>query len=301
MAEFSIQDAAFTGFGVVRAHPKALGYWALYALGLAVIFAVIIVGMMGPDFTKLTAVSASSTKDPAEILALFARLAPGYLVMMIAGVVSNSVLGAAMLRAVLQPADDRFGFLRLGADEMRQLGLGLLTFAVFMGVYFGLAIALGIVLGIIAAVAKATPAAGVFLIIAGVGGAMLFLAVRLSLAPALTFDRGRIDLWGSWALTRGRFWPLLGTYLLTSALIFVVYVLSLLVIFAIGAVATGGNPMAVRPDMTSLQSYFTPWRLAQTVLTAGVSALVWPVLFTPPAAIYRSLTVGGASAADVFS
>jgi hypothetical protein len=41
--------------------------------------------------------------------------------------------------------------------------------------------------------------------------------------------------------------------------------------------------------------------IVRTVLTAVVSALVWPLMFTPPATIYRSLAPGGATVAAEFS
>jgi hypothetical protein len=257
---------------------------------------------MGPDLARLQAVNAQGAKDPTQALALMGRLLPAYGLVLAVGLVFNSILGAAMIRSVLRPADDRFGFMRLGADEIRQMALAGLTFLVFMGAYIAMVFALvilGIVVGLIARLAGGLI---VFLGVIGVIGALALLGVRLSLAPALTFDTGRIDLFGSWALTRGRFWPLFGTYLLAFAMIVIVYLLGLLVILALAAVMTGGNPLTsmMRPDTRSLVAYFTPARLAQTALTACVTALVWPVALTPPTAIYRSLAPAGAAAADVF-
>jgi hypothetical protein len=236
-------------------------------------------------------------------MALFGRLLPGYAVFLAIGIASNAVFGAAMMRAVLRPSDDRFGYLRLGADELRQLLLGLLILAVFLGAYLGLAILMGIVGGILAVVVKTAPAALVGVTIVVLFGGMTALAVRLSLAAPLTFDTARIDLAGAWRLSRGRFWPLFGTYVFTFALVVVVYLLSLLVIFALGTVMRGGDPAAAMasPDATSLKAYFAPARLAESVLMAGVSALVWPVMFTPPAAVYRSLTMSGTAAARPFA
>jgi hypothetical protein len=302
MAEFSIQDVAFTGFGVVRQHPKALFAWWLFALAFSMLLGAAFVGLAGPDFVKLIAISGQPTTAPAQFMALMGRLAPAYLIFVVLALVSNAFLSAAMIRAVLRPRDDRFGYLRLGADELRQLGLLLLTFLVFMGVYFGVAIVVGIVAGLLVAVTRAAPNVLVIVLLIGVAAVMLVLAVRLSLAAALTFDTGRINLFGSWSLTRGKFWPLFGTYLLVFALVAVVYLLSLLLIFAVGAILTGGDPTAAwgMSGMGSLKDYFSPARLAQTVLNAGVSALIWPLIFTPPAAIYRALSPT-AAAGDAFA
>jgi hypothetical protein len=64
---------------------------------------------------------------------------------------------------------------------------------------------------------------------------------------------------------------------------------------AVVAVTTGGNlPAAFAPsDLRSLGAYFTIAQLLQLVLGAGVSALLWPVILTPPAAILRQITVVG--------
>ena len=300
MSEFSIQDAAFTGFGVVRDHPRALAAWALYALAVSLIFGPIVFGTYGPDFVKLLNMGWRQ-ESLADTLALFRRLAPAFALEIAIGLVSNAILGAAFIRSVLRPGDDRFGFLRLGVDEARQLGLGILTFLVFCGAYLGLAVAVTLFAVILATLAPATaPLLGVLLVLV-VGAGMGSLAVRLSLAPALTFDHGRIELFESWRLTRGRFWPLAGTYLLTAALFAVVYLLCELVISGIGAVLTLGGSLEAPADPRSLAAWFTPRRLLETVLGAGVSALVWPVLLTPPTAVYRALASSRASAADAFS
>jgi hypothetical protein len=210
---------------------------------------------------------------------------------MAVALVANAFLAAAMVRAVLRPLDDRFGYLRLGADELRQLGLFCLALLVMLGVYIGV-ILVTVVVGVLLVAAKAAPASVAVVAIALWLFALVFVGIRLSLAPALTFDTRRINLFGSWAMTRGRFWSLLGAYLLAFALVLVVYLLSFMLIFAVGALLNGGDPLGGmwKTDMTSLTAYFAPARLIETALSAGVSALVYPVLFTPPVAIYRALS-----------
>lgn len=295
MAEFSIQAAALTGFRVVREHPAALGAWAVLMVSVSLLLSVTAVGMAGPQLADLMALGASPTKDPALILATSGRLGPVCAVLLATTLVSNAFLGAAMNRAVFNPSDGRAGFLRAGADELRQLGLGFLTFLVFAAAYVGLAFVFGLILVFVAVAAKPASPLALGIGFIGVFGGMSFLWVRLSLASALTFKVGRIDLFGSWALTRGRFWPLCATYGLALVLIVVVELLSSLFIGAVGALLGGGDPggSIAQADLRSLSNYFTPLRFVQIALSACVSALVLPVWLTPPAAIYRGLAPSG--------
>ncbi len=298
MAEFSIQAAALTGFRVVREHPAALAVWAVLMVSVSLLLSVTAVGMAGPELADLMALGASPTRNPALILATFGRLGPVCGVLLAATLVSNAFLGAAMNRAVFNPSDGHAGFLRAGADELRQLGLGLLTFMVFAAAYVGLAFVFGLVLSFVAMATNPAAPLAMGIGVVGVLGGMSFLWVRLSLASALTFEVGRIDLFGSWALTRGRFWPLCATYGLALLLIVVVELLSSLFVGAVGALLGGGDPggSVAQADLRSLASYFTPLRFVQIALSACVSALVLPVWLTPPAAIYRGLAPSGLAA-----
>jgi hypothetical protein len=77
-----------------------------------------------------------------------------------------------------------------------------------------------------------------------VGVVVIFLFVRLAMAPALLADVRRGPLWAfasSWVLTRRRFWPLLGFGLLHFLVLILLHVvtggrrLAVLAIFHLGA------------------------------------------------------------------
>jgi hypothetical protein len=304
MAEFSVQDVALTGFRVVREHPAALGVWAGLSILLSLLDSLMIVGLGGADANRVLTLGMQPTRPPEEVLAALGRLAPLYAALMGISLVSYAILGAAMNRAVLRPAETRFGFVRFGADELRQLGLGCLMLVVFAAAYLAIGFALGLVVAILLVPLKADVTVAVALVLLGMVVGLAYVWVRLSLAPPLTFDSGRIDLFGSWNLTRGRFWLLLRTYLLALVLTVVVYLLSALVIGAVGAILDSGNTPAAMPraDTQDFKTYFTPFRLVQILLSGGVSALVLPVWFTPPAAIYRHLArSSGVAAASIFA
>jgi hypothetical protein len=296
MAEFSIQDVAFTGFAVVRQHPKALLAWWLYALAFSLTVSLVLMGLGGADLTRFIAISGQGTVDPALIMGLMPRLLPAYFSVMVIAVAAQAILSAAMIRAVLRPHDDRFGYLRLGTDELRQLGLLLLTVLVFAAVY----IAVVFVVGLLVTLARAGANVLLVVLLLSVVVVILFLAVRLSLAPALTFDHRRINLFGSWTLTRGRFWPLFGAYLLALTLAVVVSLLGYMLIFAVSAILNSGGPSTLGGRSMSLETLLSPVRLVETVLNAGLSALSWPVLFAPAAAIYRAFSLAS-TAGDAFA
>ena len=304
MDSFSISDAAFTGFRIVRQRPRAVVAWAVIQLAVSLVLGGAAIALAGPDLMRLRDLGPTATaRESGEVLALLGRLAPIYGLIVVFFLVFSPVLNAAMNRAVMRPADDRFGYFRLGADELRQFALMLLIFAVGVGIYLA-AILIAVAIGAVVALA-AKPAAGlavVLCVLAGVGAA-IFLAVRLSLASAQTFATGKVTLFGSWALTRGRFWPILGTYVLADAFAAVVYVLWFVLSFAIVAAIGGVGALAatMQPDLGSLTAFLTPAALAKTVLGAIVTALLWPVLGAPPAVIYLRLaapTAGAAGAGD---
>lgn len=292
MSGFSITEVAFTGFRIVRQRPRAVIVWATVQLALSLIGGAAVVTSVGPELMRLRALGGAATQaNSAELAALFGRLAPFYGVALILVLVFNPLLYGAMNRAVMRPAEDRFGYFRLGADELRQFALLLLQILVLVGAYFVVALIALAVTVVVAMAAK--PAAAAVLALIGVVAvcAALVVAVRLSLASAQTFATGRVNLFGSWALTRGRFWPILGSYVLAGAFAVVVYllwfVLTFAIVAAIGGIAAVGSIM--QPNLGSLAAFFAPVALTQSVLGAVVTALLWPVLLAPPAAIYQQL------------
>ena len=294
MAEFSIQDAAFTGFRVVREHPRAVIVWAVLQLAVSIVLIGCVVGLAGADFGLLLQFSLVNPPDAAKMLTLFRRLAPVVLLVFVISLAFNALFNAALYRAVLRPDQSRYGFVRLGADELRQFGLQILQWLVFMAAYIALVILASLVVAAISLVEKSAILSLVAVALTGVAAVLIYLSVRLSLAGPQTFDTGRISLFGSWSLTRRRFWPLFGTYSLLAALAAVIYLLSLLVIMAVVAVLSGGHPAAsvVQAKPLGLSTYLSLATIVQTILQAGLLALLLPVVVTPPAAIYRNLVAG---------
>lgn len=311
MANFSASDVALTGFRIVRERPRVVAIWAAIQFVISLGFSLGMVSLAGPALASLSAGGASASRDPAQAVAMVRQLAPFYALLVLFSLAFYPVLYATMNRAVLRPSEEGLGYIRLGADELRQLGLLLLIVLFVVVAYIALIIALVAIVAATGAVTRGggagTSLIGLLAVLVGLAAicAWIYVWVRLSLASAQTFATRRINLFGSWALTRGQFWPMFGAYVVALILAIVVSLLAGVISLAVGAVlggGVGGLSALFQPNMTSVAAYLTPARLVQLVIGAASNALVLPVLFTPAAAIYRSLpgSLGEMEAASAF-
>jgi hypothetical protein len=299
-----VADAAFTGFRIVWQRPLSLLFWTAVQLVVSVSIALFITVSSGANFTRALGAMAQLNADPAQSMAHLAQIAPTILIVVVVSLVLYAVLYAAMNRAVLRPDEWRFGYLRLASDELRQLGLFALLFLLAFLAYLGVVAVAAVIVALLTVVAgDAVVATVALLLIPIVVCVFTFLGVRFSLASPLTFERGRIDLLGSWRLTKGRFWPLLWTYLLALGLSLVVQALVLAItVFAVAIAGGGFSAIGQVPqsDFTSIAAELAPVSLVNLLLASIGQALSFPVTMSPPAAIYRALTAAGGGAAKVF-
>jgi hypothetical protein len=299
MARFSISDAAFSGFRLVGARPQILLTWTvllfLVSLGMTAAMSV----TFGPALMQLQSATPQSRADPAQAVATFRALGSMYALFLPVSLVYYGVLYATMNRAVLKPQDSGFAYLRLGGDEFRQIGLMLLYIVVALGAYIAVIVAVAVLSAVIVGIFSAGGRAGAMVASGLVFGvtflgilvAAIYFAVRLSLASAETFATRKITLFGSWALSRGHFWPMLGAYVIASILAVIVFLLGMSIAAALMAVVGGVGSLAslVRPDISSVSAALAPPRLIYLAVMAVISALTLPVMFAPPATIYRAL------------
>jgi hypothetical protein len=201
-----------------------------------------------------------------------------------------------MNRVVLRPRDSAFGFLRFGADEFRQIGLALLGFAVLIGAYIVFAIVAIIIIMIGALLTKAVGGfGGGLFVFLGIAAEVIFsivILLRLSLASALTFDKKKVDLFGSWALTKGHAWSILGAHFLAFIIYVVVLLIGYVAIFGVVAAVGEGNVFQAmfNSDMSTVSTYFTVSHFVQILLSAPLSAIAQPILATVAPAIYQAVT-----------
>lgn len=303
MTKVSPTDMAFEGLRLTRERPKAILAWAGVNLLIGLVSSALIISLAGPETAAFIALSQQPQNDPAALMTTYGKIAPAFLLVMPLTLLYFALLAAAVNRVVLRPDEADWHGLALGKDELRQLAVLVLLVLLFFVLYLGfliVALILAALVGVMAAVSTGSAAAaglGVFVAIALVLAALLFVAVRLSLAGPLTFAQRRIRIFGSWRLTRGRFWPLFGGYLLAFVLIMIIYLLGMLVALGAGAALGGlrGAGAIFRPDFTSFESYFTPLTLAYLPFASLLTALTTAIHGAAAAEAYRQITEASAA------
>lgn len=302
MSKFSASDAAFVGFRLVREHPRTVAVWAAVMTVLSLAISTLTIKLAGPQLTEFMAMSAENNASPEEMLAVLGRLAPLMAMSLAYSLALYSVMLAAVNRIVLRPAEGRSAYLRLGADELRQAGVLILSNLLLLGVYFVAVLIYAVLLGIgIAAGGGAI--GGVIGLVGFVGVAclMIYIAVRLSFASAITFDTGKVSVFKSWAVTKGHVGALLGAYLLAVVMGIIVYLLIMTIVAAVGAIVAGGIGGLgglFEPDMSSLEAFYTPVGIVRAVFAGLISVLTTLIIFSPAPTIYQILKTGGTEPVD---
>lgn len=283
---------ALEGFRITRENPRAFGAWVVVSVGVSVLAAVIDVFLPTSVKNGLDSISGDATLTARQFLDALIAIAP----VLVLGLAIQSVMAAAVYRLIFRHDDTRFGYLRLGADELRLMGLTL----IYIFLFIGLVVAVSTVSGVVVALASiAGPAAQAF---AGLlaflfsMGALVYVLVRLSLAPVATFAERRLAVFESWTLTRGHFWTLLAAYALAIACIAVIGVLLIAVFTGLAGaikVAMGGQlsdvAAMIRPKNQSLTSYLSIGLLAYMLINSAFSALYNAVIAAPGAMAYAQL------------
>jgi hypothetical protein len=198
MTPFSASDAALEGFQVIRRHWRVIVGWAGFnVLGLVAAAAVFIIagvfyaGAVGGDAERF----GEMVGGPAVT---FATLIVQLMIVM------------AVYRLMFRPQDHGFLYLRFGPDELRGLGVSVI-----------LLVGIAAIAVLAVFVARAVqPVAGFATTLVAVLALLVisWLIVRLGFVLPLCVAERRIDFAGSWRLTRGRTWALIGMALLAGCL-----------------------------------------------------------------------------------
>lgn len=292
MAGFSATDAALEGFRITREKPRAFMAWTAFSFAVSVLGVFITFAMPEEARRALESLSSDQPAEPEALLSALTLLSP----LLLFGLIVQCVMAAAVYRIMLHPEEARFSYLRLGRDELRLMALTLIYLVLF--VLLLAVVQVGVLL--IALAASALGQGAMMFVMTALTlfslGICLFIGVRMSLAPAITFDTQRLAILDSWPMTRGHFWRLLGAYILAVACLFVVAVVAMVLFLSVAAiilVATGGGigdvGQVIQPDETSLRSYLNPFVLAYMLLGSLFQALWYAVVAAPGAYAYRAL------------
>jgi len=206
MSAFSPLDAAFEGIRVVRREPKAVLYWtAVWALALAAIAAI-----------RLLTGALTAPHGPTDDFSVIRRYGPLAVVLAPTVLVLWVMTTATVYRAVLRPGEHGWHLFKLGPDEAR---IAVLSAAetVFLTLLGGVPAYLLLVL--LVPIFEVAPTLNAWIGGAGFVGTMainIWLAVRISLAPAQTFAERGFPFNAYWGFARGRFWRMLLSYILVA-------------------------------------------------------------------------------------
>ncbi len=294
MTSFSATDAALEGFRITRERPKALMAWTAFCFAVSVASALITVNMPAEARAALEFLNTdpNAAPDAGKLLQALTILSP----MLLFGLVVQCIMGAAVYRVILRPQDDRFSYLRFGRDELRLMTLTL----IYLILALMLVAAIQIVVAIIATLASFLGAGALQFAFAAAElfalGLLVYVAVRMSLAPVMTFDQGRLAILDSWRLTHGQFWRLVGAYLLAICCVFVVAILFMMLFMAVSMIITlamGGTVAELmrifQPDETTLRTYLNPFMIAYMAVGGLFTAIYYAVVAAPGAIAYQKL------------
>jgi hypothetical protein len=317
MARFSVTGAATAGFGVIGRAPLAVLAWGLVLLVTLVGPMVALLWTLVPQFIAFfksmpdQGSTASPAADPAmmgRMMQLQASMMGMNLLSWVGGTVVKAVVAGAVFRAVLQPDQKRWAYLRLGKPELWLALVSLVQGVLFMMAYFGVMI-IGIILSLIVYLGGA--AAGetgklvagllICLVVLAAIGALIWGVLRLSMAGPMSFVESKFLLFESWTFTRGQSGRLLGMALLLALILMALE----LVVYAIAGVAAFGSWQGIKamveglrgqPPEAWLQAF---WKIAAvgTIVLSFLGAFAMALVFAPWAKAYQDLAASGAGEA----
>ena len=276
MSEFPATDVALEGFRLTREQPRAVLAWAAVRVGFTLAAIFVMNAVSGPQLTAfMSAVAAGHSMDDLQRTA--EPLLPTLLGLVPFDLAVQAILMTAVFRAVAQPLTSGPFFLGVGVDELRMFGVNLLGMAALMIGALGVSVIGGGVSLLAGAAGPVGPliAAAYFAAVVAGGG---YVAVRLSLIPALSQVEGRFALSDGWRMTAGRHWVLAGAYVMAAILGLLIYLL--------GAVI--GSVFQLL-DTSHSVSFTSPTAVLSTAWMALVGVLISVVLQAPGAAAVQAI------------
>ena len=320
MADFSVGGAAGAGFRVIARQPLATLVWGLFiwvcAVGPAVFLLSQILAALGPLITQASAAETAqaaaggakpSGGPPPEFMqaymAMMSRLFLFQPLLLIGNLAVRSVLTAAVCRAVLEPEDSAFAYLRLGMRELWVL-LVSIVFGLIIGfTAVGLMIPVAIFMGVAAAAHSPILVGLVAVVVVAVAaGVMIWLSLRLYLGVPMSFDQNEFRLFEAWNFSRGHVGKMvvLGLIQIAIALALELVILLILGLVVFGAVSSSGlsTPEQFRNFLLHMPTQWSATAIAIVVVASLaislVSGFAVAIFVAPWVEVYRQLRDSGA-------
>jgi hypothetical protein len=235
---------------------------------------------------RLAATIGTGTEpSEAQVMEMMSAYGQVVGVSLLPTLIVNSIIQTAVMRAILEPSDNRFAYLRLGKAELRVIAVNLLVGlalgAVSMlgfglvGVLFGFAMAGYPILVVFATLLALT-----------VITALVWGSVKLCLAVPMTFTERRVVFAKSFAATKGHFWPLLGMVLLALVMSVVVSFLGSIITTPL-TMLTGG--LTVLQESAAISGAMISALFVWVVVSAVLTAAQMLIMYAPLAAAWKSL------------
>lgn len=301
---FSITEAAFEGYRVMRRSPLSVLMWGVAYL----VMLTLIVLLCGAAIVSMMQGAMTAENDPASAMAVVGSMLTVYAVGIPLGLVAASIVVAATCRAVLTPSKPGFFYMRIGRAELRLFGAYLLILIGAIASIAAFVLLMGLVVG--GAVMSSggmdadTPPVALALVYPVIFGVLIlwvWISVRLSLVGPITVAEGRFALGRSWSATKGRFWTLLDLGAATMVRWFIVYmamIILVMVVAMVGVSAIGSEAFASMENSSEINwGAILPFVIGYIVFIAAFSAIQFTVLSTPFAAFYRDV-IAAPSAAE---
>ena len=297
MTTFSFGGAVGAGFGVIVRNPLAFLAWCAVHLVVALGPLALMAATVWPQFGALAALAEAEVEpdSPAatqQMMSLMGQINALSLLQWATSLASSALIVGAVFRAVLEPQNRRWFFLRLGRQEF-WLALCLVVVAVVAGLLAALSMFPIVITSLVLVAAgptqTLTPGVGL-----GIGavvlialGAMLWLFVRFSLGLPMSFAGSYFRLFESWTLTRGHAAKMVLVGVAVSLLATLVQI-AVFVGFIFAAVAML-QPTAEFDVTTLTFAQVAPILALAAVLMALVSVFGTVLYSAPLAQIYRQL------------
>jgi hypothetical protein len=304
-------DFAFAGFDIIRKHPVAVLLWGVAAMVFGLLTTVLMVAMAGPALMALQAQGETPSADPSQVFGRLGAMAPVWLIAIVIGLLSGTIIQCAVFRSQLRPKDGGLGFMKLGGDEVRQAVVSILYFLAFMIFYVLFVLVVSIVIGLLAAITSPLGnASGIIAVILVVVAfvAFFYIMSRWSLVLVQSYDERKINIFGSLKLTKGAGWTLFFGYFLLGIVVIIAAVVIYAILFGatMGASLGSGGDLtsALRQmgqrDMSSVAALFTVSFLIQTLVGGLLSGVAYALMYGASVSAYRTLATKNTSKADLF-